>query len=225
MHLVRGRLVDADRVDALQRLDALAGEGGPEDAVDLAGRERLHDRRLVEDDLDDELPHRERPVRVPVFVEAVEHDLLALGPRGEHVGPRAHHSGLGRADVGGVRLGPGLRGDRGGIRTQRVGEDRVWRAERHRHLEIAGRADVLDALVEGREVGAELRVAVAVEAEGDVLGGHVGAVVELDAGAQGDDERRRVGLLPRFGEVRLELPLRAEAQQRLADVRRGGSSC
>ena len=83
-------------------------------------------------------------------------------------------------------------------------------------FERPGRIDARDPLVERGEVGADVGIPMAVEAERDVLGGQLAPVMEEDAGTQGVDVRERIDLLPRLGQVRLELrpPARSGAAAR-----------
>ena len=125
MDPVRRPAQDVDRVEGLSRLGALPRDVVAPDAVDLAGLERLHDRRLVEEDLRDELLDLHRPVRVPVVVEAVDDDFLSLRPRRELVRTGADDPHARRPDLVPVRLHEGLRGHRRGHGCEGIGEVRV----------------------------------------------------------------------------------------------------
>ena len=188
------------------RLGALPRDVIAPDAVDLTRLQRLHDRRLVEQDLRDELLDLERAVRVPVVVEAVDDDLLALRPGSERVGAGADDADGRRSDLVPVLLDEGLRSNRSGHGREGVGEVSVRPGERDSDVERPRSLDILDTIVEGREVRADVRVAVSVQAEGDILRRHVRPVMELHPGAQLDHHGRGLGELPLLGEIRLELP-------------------
>ena len=200
-------------------LGALRGlELGGEIAVEIGGEVRgaghqIGDaRRGIGNRAEDDA--RERRLGAPVGVVAIERHRNAALPRAELVGAAAD-----RREIEGVLahgLDDLLRHDRELDELREQGRIGTLRGQRHRFGVVR---DGVDDLVELAELRAgELRISDALDAEDDVVGGQLRAVMEGDVIAQLELDLRVGKLLPRGCDLRRDDTLVVTGDEIVEDV-------
>src|SRR5713101_3535095 len=198
---VRAELRQVARRDALDHLEVARSQA-------RHARGRVGDRH--------ELDAIEVNARlVPVVGEALEDDLALGDAFDELEGTRAHRL---RGELVAERLRR-LRRDHHARPVGQRGEERHQRLrEVEPHGEVVERVNALDLADLGLPEGAR-RVQMPLDVEAHGLGVHRLAVLELDAGAQLDDDREAVGRpLVAGGELRNDLEIRGDVEELVAEA-------
>ena len=145
---------------------------------------------------------RIRAVRLPVFLVALDDDLLAVGPAHEGIGAGADRRA--RDIAGRARLDRGRRHHHAGAVGEDAGQRGVGRVQLQRDLHRAGDFGRSHRGEVGLDVGFRVGL-VALQVEFHGFGVERRAVVEGDAGADVEHQRGGVGKAPAFGKAGLGL--------------------
>ena len=142
------------------------------------------------------------PVRLPVFLVALDDDLLAVRPTDKGIGAGADRRA--RDVTRGAGLERGRRHHHAGAIAEDAGQGGVGRIQLQRHLHRAGDGSGRHGRKVGLDVGFRIGL-VALQVEFDRLRIERRAVVERHARTDVENEGRRIGKTPALRQTRLRL--------------------